>query len=322
MTFDPVTKSFFVPQVLAKRLEDEYGFQDVQCQLITATLRDVYLVLSPAGRHILIVYRHEQRTYEEIAAEWNFVAYLAQQHVPVAPALLTLKGESILTFSAPEGLRYGVVTMYAPGEHLRRRPSREATYLYGQIIATIHQLADAEPASFIRTGRDISTYLEQITNAISTVVIERPADATYTIMCTTELQTRLAALTHESPTYGIIHGDVIRANAIVADDNSLTVIDFDWYGLGWRAYDIASYLLTIRSDPNEKIFEEAFLSGYTEVRPLLPSEYPLLPLFEAVRAIFEIGTPALNVDHWGRAYLYSFLDQSLTRLKRSMEQLS
>jgi hypothetical protein len=44
-------------------------------------------------------------------------------------------------------------------------------------------------------------------------------------------------------------------------------------------------------------------------------------LFGAVRAILEIGTPALHVDTWGSAYFEGFFDQSLDRLKRSMQQL-
>jgi GNAT superfamily N-acetyltransferase len=105
-----------------------------RCELITATLRDVYLVESRAGRHILIVYRHNQRTWDEIAAEWQFVDYLAQQNVPVAPALATTTGEQILTLQAPEGIRYAVVTTYVSGQHLRRRPSMEATRRCGKAI--------------------------------------------------------------------------------------------------------------------------------------------------------------------------------------------
>jgi Ser/Thr protein kinase RdoA (MazF antagonist) len=100
------------------------------------------------------------------------------------------------------------------------------------------------------------------------------------------------------------------------------VIDFDWYGLGWRTYDFASYLLTIRGSPSEQAFAEAFLSGYSAIRPLAAQEYALLPLFEAVRAILQIGTPALHVNLWGSAYLESFFAQSLERLKCAMQQIT
>jgi Ser/Thr protein kinase RdoA (MazF antagonist) len=164
--------------------------------------------------------------------------------------------------------------------------------------------------------------LDQALAGITAVLRDRPAERAYLERCAQELQTRLQTLPHESPAYGIIHGDAIRGNALVADNGTVTVIDFDWYGLGWRAYDIASYLLTIRGDPNEQPFAEAFLAGYSAVRTLGAHEYAQLPLFEAVRAMLEIGTPARNVDVWGSAYLESFFDQSFERLTRSMQQLA
>jgi Ser/Thr protein kinase RdoA (MazF antagonist) len=323
MSFDPIIKSLLAPHALAERLKAAYGFEHARCQLITATLRDVYLVESLAGRHILIVYRHNHRTWDAIAAEWRFVDYLAQHSVPVAPAVrMQGGGEQILAFQAPEGIRHAVVTAYIPGQHLRRRPSAEASRRYGRIIAAIHVLADQAPAAFARATPDIALSLDQALAGISAALRDRPTERTYLEQCARQLQTRLQRLTRDAPAYGIIHGDVIRTNALVGDDGSVAVIDFDWYGMGWRAYDIASYLLTIRGDPDERRFAEAFLSGYTAVRPLDAHERPLLPLFEAVRAILEIGTPALHVDVWGSAYLYSFFDQSLDRLKRCMQQIA
>jgi Ser/Thr protein kinase RdoA (MazF antagonist) len=322
MGFERIITAFFAPEALAQRLEAVYGFEHVRCQLITATLRQVYLVESRAGRHILIVYRHDQRTRDEVAAEWQFVDYLAQHAVPVAPAITTTTGEQIVTLQAPEGARYAVVTAFVSGQHLRRRPSVEATRRYGEIIATIHVLADQAPTVFGRTTQDIAARLDQALSGIRAVLGDGLTERAELEECGQELQARLQALPKEPPSYGSIHGDAIRANALVGDDGSVTVIDFDWYGLGWRAYDLASYLLTIRGSQNEQPFAEAFLAGYTAVRPLPAHEHGLLPLFEAVRAILEIGTPALHVNLWGSAYLESFFAQSLDRLKRAMQQLA
>ena len=321
MRYERVTKSFLAPDLLAERMAADYGLQDARCQLITATLRDVYCVISRTGRHILIIYRHDQQTLDEIAAEWQLVDYLAGHQVPVVPAIPARNGNTILTFQAPEGRRYGVVTDYVPGEHLRQRPSPKATRRYGQIIATLHALADRMPTPFARTGRELGTTLHQSIAAIQAVVIDRPGDVAYLAACASELQTAVRALPRQSPEYGIIHGDVIRTNALVADDGAVRVIDFELCGRGWRAYDIASYLLTIRGDPQEHHLADAFLTGYTSTRTLSPYEQARLPLFEAIRAIFAIGTPARNVDHWGSAYLDALFDQDLARLKRSMQHV-
>ena len=194
MSFEPIITSFFAPEILAQRIEAAYGFEHVHCQLITATLRDVYLVESRAGRHILIVYRHGQRAWDEIAAEWQLVDYLAQHAVPVAPAIATSTGEQMLTLQAPEGVRYAVVTAYVPGQHLRRRPSVEATRRYGEIIATIHVLADRAPLSFARPTHDIATRLDQAQAGMRAVLGDGLTERAYLEQCGQELHARLQAL--------------------------------------------------------------------------------------------------------------------------------
>lgn len=139
--------------------------------------------------------------------------------------------------------------------------------------------------------------------------------------CATLILPRLEALPQAKPYYGLIHGDVIRANAQIADDGTMTILDFDLCGPGWRAYDIASYLIVIKGLPDEAALEAAFLGGYEQIRPITGVEREALPVFEAVRHIFSIGIPAMNVNHWGSAYLYAFLDQSLEQLRERMKSL-
>jgi Ser/Thr protein kinase RdoA (MazF antagonist) len=193
---------------------------------------------------------------------------------------------------------------------------------YGRHIATIHAVADAMSAPPNRPVIDLAAILDDAVAAAEMALIERPDVGTYLRECATKLRPKLDPLLKESPAYGMVHGDVIRANALVGDDDTVTVLDFDFCGIGWRAYDVASYLLTIRNTPMEADFAEAFLAGYTEIRTLTPDEHKAMPLFEAIRAIFAIGTPAKYVDHWGSEYLYAFLDQSLERLERTMQQLA
>jgi Ser/Thr protein kinase RdoA (MazF antagonist) len=132
---------------------------------------------------------------------------------------------------------------------------------------------------------------------------------------------RLQALVPAPPNYGMIHGDVIRTNAIVAPDGTVSVIDFDLCGLGWRAYDVASYLFAIRGTPDEPALRAGFLAGYRDVRPLSQPEQTMLPLFETVRAVFHIGIPARYVNTWGRAYVDAFLDGSISQLNQCLDQL-
>jgi Ser/Thr protein kinase RdoA (MazF antagonist) len=314
----PISKSFLQRNALAHQLEQEYGLENVNCQLITATLRDVYRVASSRGRHILYVYQHGQRSAREIAAEWLWVDYLYASGVPVAPAVPTRSGDCLLSFVAPEGIRYGVLTQFAEGELLRRRSSVPAVRTYGGIVAQIHALSDRMPFALQRPAIDFRAMLEQSVAAFEREVWDRPDDLAFLRASAKTLTSHLDQLPKEKPAYGMIHGDVIRANALVANDNRVTILDFDFCGDGWRTYDVASYLHTIRGTPDEPEFEQAFLEGYNAVRPLTTAEQATLPLFEAVRAIYSIGIPAMNIAHWGSRYFCSFVDNDLAALKNRM----
>lgn len=321
MSSFPTTKSFVATDALAEHLALQYGLGNVRCQLITTTLRDVYLVTTPQSRFVFYLYRSGARSPEHIAAEWQFVAYLATHGVPVAPSVPTIDGRVVLTFHLPEGIRYGVLTPFVPGRHLRQQATAPVVKTFGRHIATIHTLADALPEPLDRPTNDLATIIDEATTAARMALIDRPDAVALLEKCAIRLHALGAVLTSTPPAYGLIHGDVIRANALVDQEGTVTVLDFDLCGLGWRGYDIASYLLTIRGSPDEAAFAEAFLTGYTELRSLSSYDYETLPLFEATRAMFEIGTPAQHVNHWGSAYLYSWLDHSLTQLRRCMGQL-
>jgi Ser/Thr protein kinase RdoA (MazF antagonist) len=317
----PVDKSLLSAAALAGGIEAEYGLGDVRCQLITATLRDVYLVSSRAGRFVLYVYRHGQRPTHEIEAEWQFVDHLGANGVPVAPAVRRRNGKLLMTLHAPEGVRYGVLTHFVAGKHLRRRPGAAAVHAYGRIVGNIHVLADQIPQTLSRPPIDVAELVTQSIAAFATEVPDRPQDLAFMQESAATLLPRIEALPRQSPFYGLVHGDVIRANAQVGDDGSVTILDFDLCGYCWRAYDVASYLAVIRSLPEENESEAAFLSGYQHVRPLKDVEKEALPLFEAVRTIVSIGIPAMNVYHWGSAYLHGFLDADLDRLRLVMNGL-
>jgi Ser/Thr protein kinase RdoA (MazF antagonist) len=316
-----ISKSFLCDETLAQRIEAEHGLSDVHCQLITASMRDVYLVTSYEKRYILYIYRYDQRTPAEILAEWKFVDFLYTNGIPVAPAVKNKNGELLMIFEAPEGTRHGVLATFIDGKHLRQRPNVGAVRTYGRIVAQIHALADTMPFDLARPTNDWETLVHQSVVAFDSVITVNPEDKAYMHQAADVLQPKMAALPRGKPLYGMIHGDVIRANAQVSDDGQVTVLDFDLCGFGWRAYDVASYLQVLKGLPDQGEAECAFLEGYQEIRSLTTFEQEALPLFEAARTIFDIGIKATNVYHWGSAYLHTFLGPSMEHLKQCMKRV-
>jgi Ser/Thr protein kinase RdoA (MazF antagonist) len=316
----PITKSLLAPHALAQHIAAAYGLAHVGCQLLTATMRDVYLVTSAQQRFVLFVYPHQHRAREHILAEWALIAFLAHHGVPVAPALPARDGTILLTFDAPEGLRYGVLSHWLPGDILRRHSSPQAVEQYGAHIATIHVLADSLPAPLSRPINDPIQITLDALMAAEAALPDRSDVRAMLYQARDRVLPAAQALVALGSSYGFIHGDVIRANALVASDGTVSILDFDLCGLGWRAYDVASYLFTIRGTADEPVLRRAFLHGYTQIRPLSTAEHATFPLFEAVRAIFDIGIPARYVNTWGRAYLDAFLDASVVQLKQCVDQ--
>ena len=48
--------------------------------------------------------------------------------------------------------------------------------------------------------------------------------------------------------YGLIHADLHVGNILYHPDDGFCILDFDQCALGWRAYDVATFLYNIRGD--------------------------------------------------------------------------
>ena len=311
----PVARPFLGERALARAVEAAYGMRAARIRLISASMRDVYLVTAGEGRYALFLYRHNQRTPEEIAAEWEFVDFLDAGGIAVAPAVRQTSGDLLLRLPAPEGERYAVLSAFVDGEHLRQKYSAGAVLRYGRAIARIHVRADTMPRSLPRPPNDFHCVVGQSVAAFGSIATHRPADVAFLRDAADLLRLRVDALPKNAPHYGMIHGDVIRANAQVSSDNTVTVLDFDLCGPGWRAYDVASYLAVAGTAEAQ----QAFLSGYQEIRPLDEAEIGWLPLFEAARHIFSLGIPAMNAYHWGSVALSDEnIGRSLDALRRCL----
>lgn len=314
----PVWRSLLQEEALSAALADAYGWRDVRCELWKVSMRDVYRVEADGERFMLFIYRHVVRTAEMITEEWAFVDFLAGKGVSVTPAVRRKSGELLMRFDAPEGERFGVVSVFAEGKTLREAYDAGAVYRYGAAVAAIH-LGGADFGEGNRPVNIAPAILTLYGDAAIEALRERLPDTAQELTeAQSFLQEKWPEVVETKLGFGMIHGDVIRANALVAAQG-VTVIDFDLCGYGAFAYDVASYLQTVRGLPEEAEATQAFLSGYNSVRPLTDAEVKSLPLYLAVRCFFDLGIPALNRREWGAASLSdSPLRSTITLLRESI----
>ena len=63
--------------------------------------------------------------------------------------------------------------------------------------------------------------------------------------------------------------------------------------------------------------------GYDEVRPVLEVESDALQVFEAARAIFSLGIPAMYFDTWGRSQInVASMDDIRKFVQTTLEKIS
>jgi len=298
----PASRSLLSPHALARALEAAYGLLEVRCRLIKATVNDVYRVDAASGPHLLRIHRANGQSLVAVTGELDMLDYLQAQGLAVGPAVRQQSGERMLTFRAPEGPRHAVLFAFVPGELLSRTPDQQTVRRYARVVARLHLLTNGLPWVGERPRWDFDLLVTRPIAAIERV-IARPDDVAYLKAVATRLRPIIAGLPMDAPAYGLVHGDLIPSNALVGADGAVALIDFEFYGLGWRAYDLASYLIELRYWQAADGTAQAFLDEYQRIRPLAAWELAALPALEAVRTIFGLGVPAQHVDVWGSAYL-------------------
>ncbi len=294
----PVQRSIVSADALASVVAAAYGLDGVRCHLIKSAMLDTYQVTAASGPAILRIYPASRRTEAEILAELDVLAYLHAADVSVSVPIRQRSGEQLLTIQAPEGVRCAALFTYAPGRPLSQQCTPQYAHAYGQALAQVHTVADTLPQLPLRPRLDLATLLDQPLAALASAFAQRDTDWAFLRQVAAAIRPHIAALPTEPPCYGLCHGDAGSANAHVTADGRLTLFDFDMCGVGWRAYDIATFLI----DEPESI-AASFLEGYTAVRALTDTELASLPLFQIVQSIWVLGLRADYINDWGSSLL-------------------
>jgi Ser/Thr protein kinase RdoA (MazF antagonist) len=321
--------SYFTAEAIETLIKIHYPFRQVRCRLLTNSLRDVYLVEADGKRYVFYCYRFGWRTRPQIQYEWALIAHIGTKDtvLKVPQPLLTSDPRNgwIVPIAAPEGERFGVLATYAEGVSLRVRISTEIVHQYGQAVAKFHIIADKielpDLPVTIRPSNDPFVLLANARTHLRLALDRHP-----TIMQELEpifdhVLTLLHPLIPTGSAYGLVHGDVMRHNALVAEDGTLTLLDFDYCGVGWRVYDIANMFFSLRGKPNDTAYQAAFLEGYSLHRPLSGEEIALLPLFEVVRILFDAGLMAELAPVWGYQHCWKEVEGSLVQLREALARL-
>lgn len=278
---------------LIRRALPAYGLpEDTPLTLLNRSENETWR----AGDLILRLHRQGYHTKPEIASELSWLAAL--QDLPGLNAVTPIPGAQGLVTQVDH--RYLVAFAPISGQELH--PGEDLARWFaplGEITARLHLQSRqwTRPGAFTRKRWDVETILgpqphwghwrqAQGLNATGEALLARATEA---------LATKLHAYGTGTETFGLIHADLRLANLMV-DGDRLTAIDFDDCGFGWWAYDLASALSFIETDPRLPDLIAAWVQGYTRIAPLRAEDRAMIPSLILLRRVLLTAWLSTRAD--------------------------
>jgi Ser/Thr protein kinase RdoA (MazF antagonist) len=271
-------------------------------------LHDIYKIISGDQAYFFKVYRQGVRSMAEIQSELDLLLHLKASGVVAIIPVSKHNGTFISEFMTVNGVRHGVLyTSVGVREFSRMEETIESNERLGTYIASVHAAWDKYKGSINRWSLDASTFIDRSMDAVRQFSEIHEFDIDFLEDVAKHIKKKLISFSTEAPQFGVCHGDFYSGNVRVDANNNPILIDFDFCGNGWRAYDISMYTYPfamgcdaakLQQRENRK---DKFLNGYNKVRAMSENEVSSIALFIPFRRIFNIGTLYISYlpNTWG-----------------------
>ena len=322
----PVTNSTLKSQALVERILSKYKLPTpIKCKFLSLGVNDTYRVNAGSSTYYFRVYRFGWRTKVEIEAELDMLTYLHRRHLPVSYPIKRKDGRYLNRIAAPEGVRYAALFSNAPGKQVNLNIKQSCSY--GELAAQVHACLDKTPDDPRRFHLNSSHFIDEPLQHIGPFLDHRKEDFDYLDRVGRELWLKIDDLLPEKkkPEYGNCHGDHHGGNVNLDNDGNLTLFDFDCYGYGWRAYDIAVFLwdrgfdLSKTGKARRTRKWNSFLKGYSKVRALSDRELAATVVFVPIRHIWLLGLHTQISETLGTWTHDGYFDRNIDFIKKWIE---
>ena len=269
---------------------------------VTRLLRNrenaVFEVALPTGRAALRLHRMGYQDDAAIKSELWWCAALAAQGVAVPAALPSNSGDFLVKLASGrnasiidwmEGEAFGEA-----GQPLPCAPEHRLTrhYALGELLASVHAATDrlTLPPDFTRPRWDIDGLVGETPfwGRFWEHPGADPAQAETLSHTRDFLHGQITDHQRRGGDFGPIHADVLRENILV-NKGSLSLIDFDDSGFGFRLYDLGTALSQNLYEPDYAQIRDALLAGYGQTRPVSTK---MAEIFTLARTCTSVGWTA------------------------------
>jgi Ser/Thr protein kinase RdoA (MazF antagonist) len=289
----------------ARQTLSQYGLQESQLENLSYYNNAVYKVTAPDGnRFTLRLHRPGHKRIEWIHAELYWLAHLRQNTALLIPRpALTITG-ALLAEAPVEDIPQPLpcALFHWLDGHFYGTSDMDSAPIYqaGVFLAQLHQAASVFPApsDFLRPRLDWGGLFgeESPYNPGEGAKIFTHEQKAIFVGVEEQVRETMMAVGQSSNTFGMIHADFLSKN-IVFNQQAAGAIDFDECGWGYYLYDLAPLLLQFKSDGRYELLRDAFLDGYSSLRPLSSTDTGHLELFIAARHLASCRWQAGNLHN-------------------------
>ncbi len=260
-------------------------------RLIVNRENAVFEMQTPSGRAALRLHRQGYQSDAAVTSELWWCTALAAAGVSVPTALEADKGYLV---TLPNGQKASAIA-WVEGQAIgaARRPFELPldTLLalhrqLGQLLSSVHRKTDqlTLPPDFARSRWDIPGLVGEAPfwGRFWDHPAATPRQRDLLLRAREFLQDRLHRYVAMGGDFGLIHADVLRENVFV-NGRSLTLIDFDDSGFGFRLYDLGTALSQSLDEPAYVRIRDALMQGYGT------QDIEMVELFTLARCCASVG---------------------------------
>jgi len=313
----PAVHSILAPTALLAEILPRYALENpINCIFLARGVNDTYLVQAGTEKYILRVYTAGWRSLSDILYEIDVLLHVERNGVSVSTPIAQQDGNYINVLQAPEGLRQVVLFTYAQGKALDRHDTIDS-YHHGRAVATIHNATASFTSKHVRATLDLPYLLDQSMRNIESLLAFTSADWSYLQDFAERLHLQIEHFSAQSLDWGVCHGDCHMLNDHISSDSMVTFFDFDFCGMGWRAYDLAIVRWSegfYKMDLDDRLWQ-AFLKGYREQRPIAEIDIASIPTFVALREIWHMALIASMQESAGIQDFDRFMQRTINLLQ-------
>jgi Ser/Thr protein kinase RdoA (MazF antagonist) len=297
-----VTRSIIAASALCEIIAEEYDLgATLSCKLISKMLRtqdnEHYLIRAGGTKYVVRVYQlgeHLRRQESDYLFELDWLNFLKANGQPISYPIARRDGGYLGQIEAPEGRRYYALFSFAPGRPMVAG-DEDQLFAMGNRMAQIHLASNDYSPAYERRAMGLKFLVDEpVTRLKEFWTKEHDTKREILLTSAEEAKERIEVLLrNEEETedgWGPIGGDFHPYSTHFDNANEPTFFSFDLCGNGWRAYDIAVFLLNANLMRQPSNLSEAFFAGYYSVRPLSHNEHEAVAPFLTIRRVWLTGT--------------------------------